>query len=313
MCGGGAKIGRPACFRGTQSLSLQRKVVSRCKEHPSVAVVVPCHRFPLTSEELLSWRSLEEKLPKASRFVIAPAALRHEESRLPSPAGHVFFPDSFFTYPRGYNALLLSSRFYETFREFDFLLIYQLDCLVCRDELNHWCGRNWDYVGAPWSRDFNSSQSTDFVAVGNGGFSLRRVDTALKVLGTRVRKPFKGDLGPLPRWWMWQNVRRAILALSYLQCAVGLMTVERFLRRFYLSNEDLFWGIYAKRFYPSFRVATPSEALSFAFETNPTASLEKNGGQLPFGCHAWARYDRGFWEKAGVVPRESEASRLVLS
>jgi hypothetical protein len=28
----------------------------------------------------------------------------------------------------------------------------------------------------------------------------------------------------------------------------------------------------------------------------PRLCFELNGRKLPFGCHAWQRYDRGFWE-----------------
>jgi hypothetical protein len=35
--------------------------------------------------------------------------------------------------------------------------------------------------------------------------------------------------------------------------------------------------------------------LRFAFEAAPRQCLEMNQGRLPFGCHAWGRYDREFW------------------
>jgi hypothetical protein len=47
--------------------------------------------------------------------------------------------------------------------------------------------------------------------------------------------------------------------------------------------------------YPFFRVPTPEQALSFAFEVAPRRLYEMNGRQLPFGCHAWERCDRAFW------------------
>jgi len=278
-----------------------------CRPRRQVCVAIPCHRIPLTLEERQSWASLEAKLPSIPKVAVLPEKLKGRPEPLPFSCPAIYYPDRFFVYPHGYNALLLSRRFYERFNDFEFVFIYQLDSLICTDQIGYWCQRDWDYIGAPWSPDFNSSQSTDFVAVGNGGFSLRRVDTALQVLNAPVRQAFACDLGPLPTWWKWRNVRRVILAFSHLQVAAGLMSVENFLRRFYLSNEDLFWGIYAKRFYPEFRVPPPDEALRFAFETNPAASFEKNNRQLPFGCHAWARYDRDFWEKAGLIPREGFA------
>jgi hypothetical protein len=72
-------------------------------------------------------------------------------------------------------------------------------------------------------------------------------------------------------------------------------SVEDELRKF-PYNEDVFWAIEASKFDPSFRVAPAEEAFPFAFEVSPRWSLEQTSGRLPFGCHAWARYDRDFWE-----------------
>jgi hypothetical protein len=72
-------------------------------------------------------------------------------------------------------------------------------------------------------------------------------------------------------------------------------TVEDFLKKHFLTNEDVFWGVYAKRLDPLFKVADEMSALHFSFETDPRDSLARTG-KLPFGCHGWAKYDREFWE-----------------
>ena len=46
---------------------------------------------------------------------------------------------------------------------------------------------------------------------------------------------------------------------------------------------------------PEFKVASLEQGLRFAFEASPRTCFEMNGGRLPFGCHAWGRYDREFW------------------
>ena len=56
----------------------------------------------------------------------------------------------------------------------------------------------------------------------------------------------------------------------------------------------------------SFKVASLEEGLRFAFEVSPKTCYEMNGGKLPFGCHAWAKYDPEFW-KAHLVPEETPA------
>ncbi len=42
-------------------------------------------------------------------------------------------------------------------------------------------------------------------------------------------------------------------------------------------------------------VPSPVEACAFAFERSPRYLYEKNANILPFGCHAWEKYDKAFW------------------
>ena len=58
--------------------------------------------------------------------------------------------------------------------------------------------------------------------------------------------------------------------------------------------QDLFWSFIAPRLSPGFNVAPPEIAIDFAWELYPRVHYEQFG-QLPFGCHAWQRYDRAFW------------------
>ena len=62
----------------------------------------------------------------------------------------------------------------------------------------------------------------------------------------------------------------------------------------YGGNCDLFWGKVVARVDGSYRVATVDQALAFAWEVRPDRCMELRGGRLPFGFHAWARYDLSF-------------------
>ena len=42
-------------------------------------------------------------------------------------------------------------------------------------------------------------------------------------------------------------------------------------------------------------MAPRESVFRFAFERDPLKSLTLTNGQMPFGCHAWERYDRSFW------------------
>ena len=62
-------------------------------------------------------------------------------------------------------------------------------------------------------------------------------------------------------------------------------------------NEDLFWGLFVESQCSFFKVPTPVVALDFAFEAHPDHLFELNQQRLPFGCHAWQRYQPDFWVK----------------
>ena len=62
-------------------------------------------------------------------------------------------------------------------------------------------------------------------------------------------------------------------------------------------SEELFIADRASYYYPEFTIAPLDEALRFGFECVPRYCYELNGNRLPFGCHAWERYDREFWEQ----------------
>jgi len=177
------------------------------------------------------------------------------------------FEDQHFASLTAYSEFLKTERFYSCFEDFDYMLIYQTDCYVFRDELAHWCGEGYSYIGPPWA-DCNfigghkraffrllPFKKNLFPEVGNGGFSLRKVD---------------------------QHVR---LAKKY-----------RWLRPFFFwLHEDLFWCGVIGGLEPGYRLPAAKIALSFAVEYQPRESVEQLGGKLPFGCHAWDKNAPDFW------------------
>ena len=50
-------------------------------------------------------------------------------------------------------------------------------------------------------------------------------------------------------------------------------------------NEDVFWAIIPR----NFKYPTAQEALGFAFDEKPELCYERNGQKLPFGCHGWSK------------------------
>lgn len=74
---------------------------------------------------------------------------------------------------REYNAMCCNKEFYELFKNYDYMLIYQTDCWVFEDRLDEFMNLGYDYYGAPWVHHND--------AVGNGGLSLRKVSKMIEV------------------------------------------------------------------------------------------------------------------------------------
>jgi hypothetical protein len=267
-----------------------------------VAVVTPVVQFPLSAEEEISLRHLRQYLGGFDRYIIGLQKLPKEFSDFALRK----FPLRYFSDRFGYNRLLLTKEFYEAFAEYEYVLIYQLDCLVFGSNLEDWCGKGWDYVGAPWLTDTEDA-SRGFSVVGNGGLSLRRVQRALAVLKSKqlVEDPVVLGSQAARSRFIYERLdgtpglQRLFVKAKSLLHRYGYHNNVRWLARQLADSryhEDYFWAFHAAKFLKDFHIPAPREALGFSFEMAPRYCLEVNCGRLPFGCHAWSKYDREFWE-----------------
>ena len=263
-------------------------------KHPapvSVAVVIPIYKVKLTDYELVSLTQCLLVLGKHKIYLAAPHTLDISFYREFSPTLHCrTFDSTYFSDIQGYNRLMLSEQFYGAFTDVEYILIYQLDAFVFRDELADWCRQGYDYIGAPWlqNRDFRGwrdqlsfrirqrtatlldlkkadgitpREIISLNGVGNGGLSLRRIPAMLRCLRRFRRK------------------------------------IDEYERvHHYQYNEDVFWGIEVNRYWPWLRIPTYRKALHFSIEFYPHWAIEHyNQGQLPFGCHAWDIHETAYW------------------
>jgi hypothetical protein len=207
------------------------------------------------------------------------------------------FHPTYFGDRHAHNKLLLSKIFYRTFQNYEYVLIYHLDSLVFSDDLSYWCEQGYDFIGPPWIKGPDLPW-LKFPRVGNGGFSLRRVDAFIRVLDSSVRW-----INPDDYWqYVLRNhkgmkkyvrlLRRYLLTISYRNTVTS--HIEKYLKQ--KKNEDRFWSRYAHHYYPEFNIPPVEIALQFAFEANIKESYRMNNYKLPFGCHAWEKYDKSFWE-----------------
>lgn len=200
------------------------------------------------------------------------------------------FPNIYFQNVASYNKLMLEPKFYRRFIDYDYILIYQLDAWVFRDELSFWCNKGYSYIGAPFFND----RGEMFPFAGNGGFSLRRVQDFIELL--------EGSLQPVK--WNYDFMKIQLPAKTPFRARIKqlLHRIEmcvcrlssKFYCRFMPEHEDF---IFAKAFSLAGKnnVPLPKDAAFFSFERHPDQLYLWTGGKLPFGCHAYRKYAGKFW------------------
>lgn len=262
--------------------------MSSIDQRSGVAIIVPVFRKSFLPDEFISLRQLDFFLSEYSRIIIKPEGLSVD---LPG-FDYVSFPDRFFVDVDAYSKLLLQPSFYETFSHYKYLLIYQLDCLVFSSGLDHWCQQGYDYIGAPLYMIRNQRPRPS--RVGNGGLSLRRVQTFLEVLTSPKRPPWKEVISAkLPDLAHLSVVPRIAKRMRVIH---ETRQGAKWYSRNFSLNEDLFWSDRATLFLPKFNKAPLDVAMRFSFDAFPRENFKLIANQLPFGAHAWAKWDRAFWE-----------------
>lgn len=204
-----------------------------------------------------------------------------------------YFEEEYFKDIGGYNKLMCNAKFYDYFKKYEYILIHQLDAFIFKDELKSWCKLGYHYVGAPWFDDFSEGKNGEGLwRVGNGGLSLRHVKRCLTILSKRG--PVKG-LSSIFEDYRHMGIFSKLIRVPIIALkALGIRNNIAFYLKHYSRNEDIFWSIFVPDFY-KFSIPSPEKAMKFSFERNPRKLFEINDFHLPFGCHAWWRYDLDFW------------------
>ncbi|MBR1647739.1 MAG: hypothetical protein IJ685_13345 [Selenomonadaceae bacterium] len=143
-----------------------------------VAVVIPTYKDELNALEKFSLDRCREVLKRYPIVFVAPKGKNFSYFTRKDFVAE--FPAENFQSVKTYSRLMLSPQFYETFLDFDYILIYQLDALVFYDALEYFCSLGYDYIGAPWP--YLVEVGKKFLRVGNGGFSLRNVKAHYNLL-----------------------------------------------------------------------------------------------------------------------------------
>ena len=269
-------------------------------------------RTELTEDERTSLRHLSHHLPNHPKHLLVP---RGSSWKLPGFVSHEF-PRRYFGSAANHGKLLMSRAFYRAFQDTEFIFFYHLDSLVFSNRLDEWCQAGYDWIGPPWIR-CDDSPWVRRNRVGNGGCSLLRVSKALQVLTARhLSKPSSFWLDAFARHAPRHLVQWIGVCEKWTQdtgIAARLMREWREVHdpARHNRNNDVFWSDQAILYDPGFRVAPLEAGLNFAFEVSPRTCFSMNGGTMPFGCHAWTRYDRAFWEPHLLAESDTKTNAIL--
>lgn len=243
------------------------------------AVIIPFYKDKLTAYESIALQQCFNVLSKYPIIAIKPQSLALPDEVTKHPFFNtVSFDDSYFKDIQGYNRLMLDAVFYKAFLDYEYILIYQLDAFVFKDELNFWCSQQIDYVGAPWIR-----------ATSYGFFKMQ-----FKKLQYYIHTRFNIQRNGVPGKKQFEyKVGNGGFSLRKTRIFHDLCITQKVKIKQYNSNsshhfnEDVFWSIEVNRKRKVLNIPGYRKALKFAFEFNPERAFITNKHQLPFGCHGW--------------------------
>ena len=262
-----------------------------------VVILVIIHKPEPSAFETISILQCARVFSRRKIVFICPENLDVSIYRRLSPAADFDFIDRSWQKDYGrFNRLKIVPFLYTRYASYQYILFYEPDAFAFTDELDIWCEKDYDYLGAPWFSNFSSIEGEgDFIGVGNGGFSLRKISSHLKVLNTfsLVVPPAENQL---KRSKEFSGVK------GFVKQTAGLLldhTIRNNTHRWFndfAGHEDQFWGMHVAKKFDWFKVPDYHEAAAFAFEMQPHRLFRLNNNTLPFGCHAWWKYDLEFWK-----------------
>ena len=161
-----------------KNLSLKECKILQCDTHSadkSCAIVVPVYEEAPDMYERASFINMKNVID--GRYDII---LLHGKSFNPSwykkmCECHEMVVDDVFLSSRGtYSDLCENFLFYKTLSEYKYILIYQLDAWIFKNNIQYFIQKGYDYIGS-----IHTFSKKSF-SVGNGGFSLRKVSSFAK-------------------------------------------------------------------------------------------------------------------------------------
>lgn len=172
-----------------------------------VAVIVPIYHS-LSDNEHASLRRTVCMLSEYPIIVLVPSGMATKELKNEFPTINCLEVSQEWLGSKngidGYNAMMMSRSFYNLFIDYEYILICHVDAWIFKNELAYWCHKGYDCIAAPWikkhyrllnnpiirpvykhiehilHKNTHISHMDLHAKVGNGGFSLRKVNAFLQ-------------------------------------------------------------------------------------------------------------------------------------
>lgn len=174
-------------------------------------IIIPVYKS-LQVNDRIAIKQAIKMTPGVEKTFIMPDNLPIDESFTEFSSFSVKrFENHYFTSKMSYNMLMLSLNFYKRFSDYKYMLIHHTDVFLFKPELQYWCYKNYDYIGAPWLRPHKIKKAKIYSQlinslplifshrlknrvkhynnVGNGGLSLRKINTFIKILESAKTQP----------------------------------------------------------------------------------------------------------------------------
>ena len=235
-------------------------------------IVVPIYHEDIYDYEEISLKRLHDVIyiKDYDVFFIYPENINVDKYlNLYDNAICVGLESDFFKDTHTYSQLLINYNFYNTFSNYQYMLIHQTDSYLFRDEIEEWCNKGYDYIGGPiismlkeWSQDDINNWKPK---VGNGGLSLRRIC---------IFKDITNPNGAL---------------MKYLNLDQNLLDN--------ICYEDSFFCNFISKVY-IMNIPDWYEAAKFSISLNPE-EIYKTLKIKPMGCHNFNLH-KEFWKKHGI-------------
>jgi len=255
-------------------------------------VVIPVYLPRPSPFEIVSLRQCGKALANRDVVILAPKHLDLGAYRelLPRAADLRVEPHRMASF-EAYNRMMISPLVFNALDGYTHMILHELDAIVLRDEIDHWCNQPFDYIGAPWFEGFrNPAPDAPIIGVGNSGFSFHRLRTSRRVTASWRRwYPYSTVAKDLIQGLRGNSkrLRRGLIGLG----SGGLL---RGAHKLFDMPCDFFWSFTVPKLDQTFRIPDPETAVQFAWEVLPSRCMEMCRGSLPFGIHAWTTYDYEF-------------------